>query len=202
MNIRTIGLLAIAGLWGNALAAQTAPQVQLETSFGAIVVQLDAAAAPKTVANFLGYVDSGFYDGTIFHRVIPGFMIQGGGFSADMTQKATKPPVRNEAGNKLKNLRGTIAMARTGDPHSATAQFFINMVDNTFLNYKSSTPEEWGYCVFGKVVKGMAVVDSIAKTPTTQQGMYSDVPVGPVVIKKATLIKEKVVEGAKDVQKK
>jgi peptidyl-prolyl cis-trans isomerase B (cyclophilin B) len=188
MTKQTAAILTAAGL---AAGIQAAPQVTLETSYGDIVIQLDAAAAPKTVANFLGYVNSGFYDGTIFHRVIQKFMIQGGGFTPDMTQKATKPPIPNEAYNGLLNLRGTIAMARTGDPHSATAQFFINTVDNPFLNHRSKTPDEWGYCVFGKVIRGMDVVDSIAKTPTTRQGMYSDVPFGPVIIKKAMVVKEK-----------
>jgi peptidyl-prolyl cis-trans isomerase B (cyclophilin B) len=188
MTKQTAAILTAAGL---AAGIQAAPQVTLETNYGDIVIQLDAAAAPKTVANFIGYVNTGFYDGTIFHRVIQKFMIQGGGFTPDMTQKATKPPIPNEADNGLVNLRGTVAMARTGDPHSATAQFFINTVDNPFLNHRSKTPEEWGYCVFGKVIKGMGVVDSIAKTPTTRQGMFSDVPVEPVVIKKAMVVKEK-----------
>jgi len=176
---------------GLAAGVQAAQQVKMETSCGDIVIQLDAAAAPKTVANFIGYVNSGFYDGTIFHRVIQKFMIQGGGFTPDMTQKTTKPPIPNEADNGLSNLRGTIAMARTPDPHSATAQFFINTVDNPSLNHRSKTPEEWGYCVFGKVIKGMEAVDSIAKTPTTRQGMYTDVPVEPIIIKKAMVVKEK-----------
>jgi len=181
-------IIAAAGL---AAGAQAAPQVKLETNCGDIIIELNAGAAPKTVANFLGYVNSGFYDGTIFHRVMRTFMIQGGGFSPDMSQRATKAPIPNEAGNGLKNLRGTIAMARTGEPHSATAQFFINTVDNEFLNFRSATPEEFGYCVFGKVVKGMETVDSIAKKPTTRKGMHSDVPVEPVIIKKASVVKNK-----------
>jgi peptidyl-prolyl cis-trans isomerase B (cyclophilin B) len=184
-------IAALVTAAGIAAGAQAAQQVKLETSFGDIVIQLNAAAAPKTVANFLTYVNSGFYDGTIFHRVIQKFMIQGGGFTPDMTQKETKSPIANEAGNGLKNLRGTIAMARTGEPHSATAQFFINTVDNDFLNYRSSTTEGFGYCVFGKVISGMEVVDSIAKTPTTRNGMNSDVPVEPVIIKKAVVVKNK-----------
>jgi peptidyl-prolyl cis-trans isomerase B (cyclophilin B) len=189
---------AVAAAAGLAIDLQAAQQVKLETNFGVIVIQLDAAAAPKTVANFLSYVNSGFYDGTIFHRVIRTFMIQGGGFTPDMKQKPTKPPIPNEAGDGLENLRGAIAMARTNEPHSATAQFFINTVDNEFLNHRSNTPEEWGYCVFGKVVKGMETVDSIAKTPTTSVGMFSDVPAEPVIIKKAVVVKDtkaaKVVE--------
>ena len=179
-------IIAAAGL---AAGAQAAPQVKLETSHGDIVIELNKSAAPKTVTNFLAYVNSGFYDGTIFHRVIKTFMIQGGGFTPDMAQKSAKPAIQNEAGNGLKNLRGTIAMARTGEPHSATAQFFINTVDNEFLNHRSNAPEEFGYCVFGKVVSGMETVDSIAKTPTARKGMHSDVPSEPVVIRKAVVVK-------------
>ncbi len=157
-------------------------RVRLETSKGAIVVELDAQAAPKTTANFLAYVDSGFYDNTIFHRVIPGFMIQGGGFTADMRMKPTKAPVENEATNGLKNTIGTIAMARTNDPHSATAQFFINVADNAFLNHKAKVPQGWGYCVFGKVIEGMDVVRAIEAVPTTTQGIHQNVPIEPVII--------------------
>jgi peptidyl-prolyl cis-trans isomerase B (cyclophilin B) len=181
-------IIAAAGI---AAGVQAAPQVKLETTCGDIIIQLDAKAAPKTVTNFLGYVNSGFYDGTIFHRVISTFMIQGGGFNPDMSQKTTKPPISNEAGNGLKNLRYTIAMARTGEPHSATAQFFINTVDNEFLNFRSATPEGFGYCVFGKVIQGMETVDSIAKKPTARKGMFSDVPVEPIIIKKASVVKNK-----------
>ena len=181
-------IIAAAGI---AAGASAATQVKLETNCGDIIIELNAAAAPKTVTNFLGYVNSGFYDGTTFHRVIRTFMIQGGGFSPDMSQKTTKAPIPNEAGNGLKNLRGTIAMARTGEPHSATAQFFINTIDNEFLNFRSATPEEFGYCVFGKVIQGMETVDSIAKKPTTRKGMHSDVPVEPVIIKKASVVKNK-----------
>jgi len=166
--------------------AQNAPdKVRIETSKGTIVVELDPEAAPKTTANFLTYVDNGFYDNTIFHRVIRGFMIQGGGFTADMRQKPVQAPIRNEADNGLKNKVGTIAMARTGDPHSATAQFFINAADNAFLDHKSKTPQEWGYCVFGKVVEGLEVVRAIEALPTTNQGVHQNVPVEPVVIKSA-----------------
>jgi cyclophilin family peptidyl-prolyl cis-trans isomerase len=166
--------------------AQTAPdRVRLETTKGVIVVELDAKAAPKTTANFLAYVDSGFYDNTIFHRVIRGFMIQGGGFTADMRQKPTQAPIQNEADNGLKNKIGTIAMARTGDPHSATAQFFINVADNAFLDHKAKTQPEWGYCVFGKVIEGLEVVRAIEALPTTTQGSHQNVPVEPLIIKSA-----------------
>ena len=184
-------IFAITGLIVCLYGAQpTPPQVALETNYGTIVIQLDAAKAPKTVANFLDYVNSGFYNGTIFHRVIKDFMIQGGGFTPDMKEKTTKAAIPNEADNGLKNLRGTVAMARTSAPNSATAQFFINTVDNPFLDHRSNTDEGWGYCVFGKVTKGMTVVDSIAKTQTTTIGMFSDVPAEPIIIKKATVVKE------------
>ncbi|OIO55961.1 MAG: cyclophilin [Proteobacteria bacterium CG1_02_64_396] len=160
----------------------------MTTNLGTIKIALDADKAPKTVANFLAYVDSGFFDGKIFHRVIPGFMVQGGGFDADMNQPPTKAPIANEADNGLKNDRGTLAMARTSDPNSATAQFFINLVDNSFLNFKSKTPNGWGYCVFGKVVEGMDVVDQIAKVRTTSKRGHGDVPVDPVVIQKAVRV--------------
>ncbi len=167
------------------------PQVRLDTSLGAITLELAEDQAPKTVENFLGYVREGFYDGTIFHRVIDGFMIQGGGFTTDFQQKETRPPIRNEADNGLKNQRGTIAMARTGDPHSATAQFFINVQDNPALDYRASTPQGWGYAVFGKVVDGMDVVDQIRQVPTGAGGLggrFSDVPTSPVIIKSVTLL--------------
>jgi peptidyl-prolyl cis-trans isomerase B (cyclophilin B) len=165
-------------------AAKANPRVALDTSMGKIVIELYPDKAPKTVANFLEYVKSGFYDGTIFHRVIPGFMIQGGGFTSDMQQKPTRPTIQNEADNGLKNDRGTVAMARTPDPHSASAQFFVNVVDNKFLNHTAKTPQGWGYAVFGKVVEGMDVADKIAKVPTGAQ----DVPKTPVVLKKATVL--------------
>ena len=158
------------------------PVVLLETTSGDILVELYPDKAPETVANFLKYVDDGFYNNTIFHRVIPGFMIQGGGLSARMQQKDTSAPIKNEADNGLKNDRGTIAMARTMDPHSATAQFFINLVDNDFLNFQAPSGNGWGYCVFGKVTEGMDVVDKIAKVKTTTVGMYQDVPSDLVVI--------------------
>ena len=158
------------------------PVVLLETTSGDILVELYPDKAPETVANFLKYVDDGFYNNTIFHRVIPGFMIQGGGLTARMQQKATSAPIKNEADNGLKNDRGTIAMARTMDPHSATAQFFINLVDNDFLNFQAPSGNGWGYCVFGRVTEGMDVVDKIAKVKTTTVGMYQDVPSDLVVI--------------------
>jgi len=155
----------------------------MKTSKGDIVIELYPDKAPVTVENFLAYVDSKFYDGTIFHRVIKGFMIQGGGLTPEMKEKGTKrPPIKNEADNGLKNLRGTLAMARTADINSATCQFFINLVDNAFLDHVPGDPAKFGYAVFGKVIKGMEVVDAIASVPTTTKGMYRDVPVEPVVI--------------------
>ena len=162
--------------------AASHPQVVMETSKGEIVLELYPDKAPLTVKNFLDYIDAGFYNGTIFHRVIPGFMIQGGGFTRDMQKKSTGAPVKNEADNGLKNDRGTISMARTADPHSASSQFFINTVDNAFLNYKGQTPSGWGYAVFGSVIKGMETVDAVSKVETGSQGRFRDVPKTPVVI--------------------
>ena len=170
-------------------AVQSNPKVVLDTSKGKIVLELFADKAPETVKNFLAYVDAKFYNGTIFHRVIPNFMIQGGGFTSDMKQKPTKDPIKNEADNRLRNQRGTIAMARTSDPHSATAQFFINSIDNDFLNYKSKTSQGWGYAVFGRVIEGMDVVDAISKVKTKTHGGYQDVPAEPIVIKSAKRLK-------------
>jgi len=167
-------------------AAAQAQKVKLATSAGDIVVELDAAKAPKTVANFVEYVKAGQYDGTVFHRVIDNFMIQGGGMTADMKEKPTRAPIPLEAGNGLKNARGTIAMARTADPNSATAQFFINLKDNDFLN---AAPGKDGYAVFGKVVAGMDVVDKIRVVPTGTKGMHQNVPTMPVTITKATVEK-------------
>lgn len=164
------------------------PVVKFETTKGTIVVELNPQAAPKTVANFLQYVKDGHYNGTIFHRVIRGFMIQGGGFTKDMQEKPTRPAVVNEADNGLKNDVGTIAMARTMEPNSATAQFFINTVNNTGLNFRSKDMEGWGYCVFGKVTGGMNVVTAIEGSPTGNNGRYQDVPVTPIEITKATLV--------------
>lgn len=158
--------------------------IKLHTNHGTISLELDAEKAPKTVENFLRYARDGFYDGTIFHRVIDNFMIQGGGLTAGMTPKATHDPIENEADNGLKNERGTIAMARTMDPHSASSQFFINVADNQFLNHRAPTPDGWGYCVFGRVVDGMDVVDEIRKVATTTQGMHQDVPAEDVVLEK------------------
>jgi len=159
--------------------------VKLHTNFGTIVIELDAAKAPETVKNFLAYVEAGHYDNTIFHRVIDGFMIQGGGFEPGMQQKPTDAPIQNEAANGLKNDRYTIAMARTGDPHSATAQFFINVKDNAFLNHSAPSGQGWGYCVFAKVVEGMDVIDKIKGVKTGTKGFHQDVPVEDVVIQKA-----------------
>lgn len=180
-------LVAFAALAATAFHAFAAnPMVELKTSAGEIVVELFAKEAPLSTENFVQYVKDGHYDGTIFHRVIDNFMIQGGGFDAEFKQKSTRAPIQNEAKNGLKNERGTLAMARTSDPHSASAQFFINLVPNTFLDYPSR--DGWGYAVFGKVVKGMDVVDSIAKTRTGNRGMHQDVPATEVVIEKATLL--------------
>ncbi len=177
-------LLGIVGLTQIARGQSSgdAPRVILETNRGNITVELYPDKAPKSVENFLGYVDEGFYSGTVFHRVIDGFMIQGGGFTADMTKKPTKNGITNEADNGLKNSRGTIAMARTTDPHSATSQFFINTVDNAPLDHTGKTPAGWGYTVFGKVVDGMDVVDAIAKVPTGTMGPFRDIPSESVVI--------------------
>ena len=162
------------------------PNVLLDTTEGEILTELYPDKAPETVANFLKYVDEGFYKNTIFHRVIKGFMIQGGGLTMKMEEKPTSAPVKNEADNGLKNDRGTIAMARTMDPHSATAQFFINLVDNDFLNHTAPTMQGWGYCVFGKVVDGMDVVDKIGKTKTGSRPPYDDVPLDSVLINEAS----------------
>lgn len=165
------------------------PKVQLDiANFGSITVELDADKAPKTVANFLSYVNKGHYDGTVFHRVIPGFMVQGGGFAAGMKQKPTDEAIENEASNGLKNNHYTLAMARTSAPHSATAQFFINVADNDFLNHSAPTPSGWGYAVFGKVVEGTEVVDRVAASPTGRRGFHDDVPEQDVMIEKAQVL--------------
>ena len=164
------------------------PSVALDTNHGRIVLELYADKAPKTVQNFLDYVASGFFDGTLFHRVIPGFMIQGGGFDGQQRQKPTRPPIQNEADNGAGNSRGTIAMARTNDPHSATAQFFINLKDNTFLNHTGKNAQGWGYTVFGKVTEGMEVVDKIAKMKTSPGRISEAVPAEAVVIEKAAVL--------------
>ena len=188
-------IIATLIVFGVVLAAGAAdkpvgnPKVVLDTSKGKIILELYLQKAPETVVNFLSYVDANFYDGTIFHRVIPNFMLQGGGFTSDMKRKPGKGPIKNEADRGLKNDRGTIAMARTGDPHSATAQFFINTVNNGFLNHKNKTLPGWGYAAFGKVIEGMDVVDAISAVKTTKRGMYGDVPVEPVVITTARRLK-------------
>jgi peptidyl-prolyl cis-trans isomerase B (cyclophilin B) len=170
-----------------ASAAEQAPRVRLETTMGNIVLELDRQRAPVSVENFLTYVNDGFYDGTIFHRVIDGFMIQGGGYTADFSRKATRKPIKNEADNGLKNERGTISIARTRDPNSATAQFFINVVDNKFLDYTAPNARGWGYAVFGRVTKGMEVVDKIRVQPTSVQGGFKNVPVGTITITRAVV---------------
>jgi cyclophilin family peptidyl-prolyl cis-trans isomerase len=165
------------------------PKVVMDTSKGKIVLELYLQRTPETVVNFLSYVDAKFYDGTIFHRVIPKFMIQGGGFTVFMQRKPGKKPIKNEADKGLKNDRGTIAMARTGDPHSASAQFFINSANNDFLNHKNKTQQGWGYAAFGRVIEGMDVVDAISAVKTTRRESYQDVPVEPVAIRTARRLK-------------
>ena len=165
-----------------------AAHILMTTTVGPMTLELDADNAPKTVENFLSYVSSGFYDGTIFHRVINNFMVQGGGFTADMEQKATQAPIENEANNGLKNARGAIAMARTQDPHSATAQFFINVQDNDFLNHTGENMQGWGYAVFGKVTEGEDVLDKIRCVQTGSQAGHQDVPVEPIIIESVTVI--------------
>jgi peptidyl-prolyl cis-trans isomerase B (cyclophilin B) len=162
-------------------------RVLFETTLGKILIELDDVKAPNTAKNFADYVRSGFYDGTIFHRIIPGFVVQGGGMLPGMEQKKGEAPIRNEATNGLKNLRGTLSMARTNDPHSATSQFFINLNDNAALDHKAPTGAGWGYAVFGEVVEGMDVVDAMAKVPTGQRGMHGDVPKNDILVLKATI---------------
>ena len=190
MHRLTILLLALLlGLSTTTWAADDAPRVRLVTNKGEIVLQLDRAKAPKTVENFLRYVQDGHYNGTIFHRVIDGFMIQGGGFTTDFAQKPTRAPIMNEADNGLRNTIGTVAMARTGDPHSATAQFFINVANNDFLDFREKTPRAWGYAVFGRVVSGMDVVKAIKETRTGAGGMFpKDVPQETIIIQQAVVI--------------
>jgi len=182
-------LLSLLIFSSSASAADINPKVELETSKGKIVLELYVDNAPETVKNFLAYVDANYYDGTIFHRVIPNFMIQGGGFTPDMKRKTTQAPIKNEADKGLKNDRGTIAMARTGDPHSATAQFFINTKNNDFLNHRSKTQQGWGYAAFGKVVEGMETVDAISAVKTGAVDGFRDVPEEPVVIISAKRLK-------------
>ncbi|ATX82674.1 peptidylprolyl isomerase/peptidyl-prolyl cis-trans isomerase A (cyclophilin A)/peptidyl-prolyl cis-trans isomerase B (cyclophilin B) [Mariprofundus ferrinatatus] len=179
--------MIFASAVGMASAEDARRHVEIQTTKGSIEIELYADRAPETVNNFLRYALAAAYDGTVFHRVIPGFMIQGGGFEADFRERPTASPIRNEADNGLKNLRGTLAMARTGDPHSATSQFFINLKDNGFLDFRSRNMNGWGYAVFGKVTKGMDVVDEISMVQTTSVRQYDDVPVVPVVIKGVTV---------------
>ena len=180
-------LIAFALLASSALSALAAnPMVELKTSQGDIVVEVFADKAPKSADNFIQYVKDGFYNGTVFHRVIDGFMVQGGGFDADMKQKSTRAPIENEARNGLRNEVGTLAMARTADPHSASSQFFINLVANTALDYPSR--DGWGYAVFGKVVKGLEVVETIAKQPTANRGFHQNVPVEAVIVNSARVL--------------
>jgi cyclophilin family peptidyl-prolyl cis-trans isomerase len=186
-------LAAAAFLAGLAMAQTPAanPKVLLKTTKGDITIELYPGKAPITVKNFLSYVDAKFYDGLVFHRVIPGFMIQAGGMTAEMRQRSGNPPIKNEASNGLKNARGTLAMARTGVVDSATSQFFINLADNTSLNHSGDAPDKFGYCVFGKVVAGMDVVDAIAQVPTGSRRGHNNVPLEPVVILSATVVAAK-----------
>ncbi len=185
----------------SAISANAAPSVEFQTNQGNFTVELYPDKAPKTVANFLQYVKDGYYENTIFHRVINHFMIQGGGFERDLSEKTTRASIGNEAANGLLNELGTIAMARTADPDSATAQFFVNLADNPFLNYTGTEPDEIGYCVFGKVTSGIEVVQKIGLLPTNTVGRYSDVPVKPVIIKNAKLLGEPAKEAATEVSK-
>ena len=184
-------LLMAWSLHTPAVANDDLPRVSMVTNMGEIVLELDRSKAPKTVENFLRYVNEGFYEGTIFHRVIDGFMIQGGGFNKALRKRNPHAPVVNEADNGLSNKIGTIAMARTNDPHSAAAQFYINVANNDFLDFREKTPRGWGYAVFGRVVKGMDVVEKIKSVPTTNPGhLMRDVPADPVIIEKVTLISQ------------
>jgi peptidyl-prolyl cis-trans isomerase B (cyclophilin B) len=189
-----LGLTLLSGPAGMVCAADQVtssppdPVVKLSTSLGDIVLRLNARKAPNTVSNFIQYVKSGHYDNTIFHRVIKGFMIQGGGFTPEMKEKPARAPIHNEADNALKNLKYTVAMARTNEPHSATAQFFINVGNNAFLDFKSQTAQGWGYAVFGQVISGQNVVDKIALVRTGRKGYHDDVPLEPVLIRKAAIM--------------
>lgn len=191
---RYIAMILAMFTWLACSSAQAAdvqrPQVLFETTKGDMVIELDPEAAPVTVANFLNYVKNGYYNGTIFHRVIKDFMIQGGGFLTNMSPKPADAPIKNEADNGLKNTVGTIAMARTPDPHSATSQFFINVKDNAFLDHKLKTNQGWGYCVFGKVIKGMATVKAIENSPTGFRDWFQDVPVDSIIIKRASVLNQ------------
>ncbi|MFP1764106.1 peptidylprolyl isomerase A [Lonsdalea quercina] len=184
--LATIATVFTLSAFSPAFAATASTHVLLTTSAGNIELALDDQKAPESVKNFVSYVDSGFYNGTVFHRVIPGFMVQGGGFTSDLKQKATNPPVKNEADNGLRNLRGTISMARTTEKDSATSQFFLNVADNAFLDHGQ---RDFGYAVFGKVVKGMDVADKISQVQTENVGPYQNVPIKPIVIQSAKIIK-------------
>ena len=187
--MKTLSKLALGALvLAASFTAQAETRAVIETNMGNIGLSLDETKAPKTVANFVSYARKGFYDNTVFHRVIDGFMIQGGGFTPDMVQKATDKAIGNEADNGLKNLRGTLSMARTSDPHSASSQFFINLVDNGYLNHTSKNNAGWGYAVFGKVVAGLDVIDKIAAVKTGRSGMHRDVPVEDVIIEKTEIL--------------
>ncbi len=191
MRILSVSILFLFTVVSPVLAGNepsNAPRVFIETSEGKILLELNPQKAPKTVDNFLTYIRSGFYNGTVFHRVISDFMIQGGGFTVDMERKTCGRPIENEADNGLKNGRGTIAMARTSDPHSASSQFFINTADNHFLDHKGKQPKGWGYAVFGKVIQGMDVVDAISKVRTGVIGRFRDIPLHPIVIQRAWVI--------------
>jgi peptidyl-prolyl cis-trans isomerase B (cyclophilin B) len=187
-GVYAIALFLISSLAVSAAETTARPRVKIETNKGEIVIELFAQEAPKTVANFLQYVNDGFYNGTIFHRVIKNFMIQGGGMTEDMAQKQTREPIVNEADNGRTNIPGTVAMARKMDPNSATAQFFINVKDNPALNFRNKSPQGWGYCVFGRVVSGMNVVTEIENTPTSVKDGVPDVPVTPVVMTKVSVV--------------
>lgn len=189
MLVALLSLFAIGAAPAGA-AGKADPVVKLETSMGDIVIRLNERKAPITCANFIQYVKSGHYDGTVFHRVIKDFMIQGGGFTENMKEKQTHAPIRNEANNGLKNEKYTIAMARTPDPHSASSQFFINTRNNNFLDYKSEKNNEWGYAVFGKVIQGQKVVDKIEAVETGRRAGHEDVPTAPVIIKKAVVVEQ------------
>ena len=194
---RLLAYLLLSLALNTSLSAEAAPSVEFQTNQGNFTVELYSEKAPKTVANFLQYVKDGYYENTIFHRVINHFMIQGGGFERDLSEKNTRAAVVNEAGNGLLNQTGTIAMARTADPDSATAQFFVNLFDNQFLDYTGPDPDQIGYCVFGKVTSGMDVIQKIGVTQTNTVGRYSDVPVKPIIIKSAKLLGDVAIDDSK-----
>ncbi len=196
-----VKLLLSATFMLSTISAVAAPSVEFQTNQGNFTIELYPEKAPKTVANFLQYVKDGFYENTIFHRVINHFMIQGGGFERDLSEKSTRAAIANEAGNGLLNQTGTVAMARTADPDSATAQFFVNLTDNQFLDYVGPDPDQIGYCVFGKVTSGIEVIQKIGLTQTNTVGRYSDVPVKPVIIKSVKLLGEVVKDAPKDASK-